>query len=450
MGSVYPRGRKLWIKFKGPDGTWTPVPTEFFVGQEDEARELLEEVEARIAAREELALGGGGPLTTERYVLSRWLTERRKQVADWKNDELWLRRYILPIIGDMPLDAVRVRHIKAIVKKAQDSGKAQRTVRNVYSVCCALFRDAVEEELIRSSPCALSQKTLGQVVDKDPEWRATAIFSREELVTLISDPAVPEDRRVVYALAGLGALRHGCIAGLRWRHYQPDHEPLGRLIVVKSYDGRTKTRTPRHMPVHPTLAAMLAEWKLVGWPQMMGRTPGADDLVVPLPSDDAQRRTNNPGSERMRSRQYSWDRLTQVDLRALGLRNRRFHDLRRTMISLAITDGARKDLLKLCTHGPPKKEGIDAYITIGWEPLCKEISMLKVERRFDREVVSVAVAGGGGAWPGEGGLSCDSPERFPRLGTVLGTVGIESERSQQVPWCRDRDSNPDGISPREF
>jgi hypothetical protein len=37
------------------------------------------------------------------------------------------------------------------------------------------------------------------------------------------------------------------------------------------------------MPVHPVLAAMLAEWKLQGWPEMMGRTPEPDDLVVPLP-----------------------------------------------------------------------------------------------------------------------------------------------------------------------
>jgi hypothetical protein len=36
-------------------------------------------------------------------------------------------------------------------------------------------------------------------------------------------------------------------------------------------------------------------------------------------------------------------------LKLLGLRHRRGHDLRRTMISLARTDGARKDILALCT-----------------------------------------------------------------------------------------------------
>jgi integrase len=131
---------------------------------------------------------------------------------------------------------------------------------------------------------------------------------------------------------------------------------LGRIIVATSYDkGRTKTGQARYMPVHPTLAAMLAEWKLNGWPEMMGRQPGPDDLVVPLPASQWVK------AGTMRRTHHSYKRLVK-DLEALSLRHRRGHDLRRTMISLAMGDGARKDLLKLCTHGPPRQEGIDAYI----------------------------------------------------------------------------------------
>jgi hypothetical protein len=45
----------------------------------------------------------------------------------------------------------------------------------------------------------------------------------------------------------------------------------------------TKMDAVKHVPVHPTLAVMLAEWKLGGWAEMMGRAPGPDDLIVPLP-----------------------------------------------------------------------------------------------------------------------------------------------------------------------
>jgi hypothetical protein len=62
----------------------------------------------------------------------------------------------------------------------------------------------------------------------------------------------------------------------------------------------------------------------------------------------------------------------------LGLRHRRGHDLRRTMISLARTDGARKDILELCTHRPKKGSAIDLYTTFPWEALCAEVEKLKV------------------------------------------------------------------------
>ena len=63
------------------------------------------------------------------------------------------------------------------------------------------------------------------------------------------------DRRMMYALEGIGMLRHGEAAGLRWRHYEPDADPLGRLTIATSYDkGRTKTKHTRYVPVHETLA----------------------------------------------------------------------------------------------------------------------------------------------------------------------------------------------------
>ena len=152
-------------------------------------------------------------------------------------------------------------------------------------------------------------------------------------------------------------------------------------MVATTYDrGRTKSGQTRLMPVHPTLAGILAEWRLEGWPTMMGRLHTPDDLVIPYPASPRIKLGT------MRDKNTSRKRWLK-DLEALGLRHRRIHDLRRTMISRAVEDGARKDLLKLCTHGPPKREGIDAYITIGWKPLRREVSKLKVHRRNGGELV---------------------------------------------------------------
>ena len=84
-------------------------------------------------------------------------------------------------------------------------------------------------------------------------------------------------------------LRPDEAAALRWRHRDPSVQPLGKLLVAASYNTRehrakgTKTDDVHHVPVHPTLAAMLAECRLSGWAAMLGRQPEADDLIVPLP-----------------------------------------------------------------------------------------------------------------------------------------------------------------------
>jgi hypothetical protein len=73
---------------------------------------------------------------------------------------------------------------------------------------------------------------------------------------------------------------------------------------------------------------------------------------------------------------YTYE-LLQADLELLGMRRRRQHDTRRTFISLAIADGARKDLLRWVTHGP-EGDQMDDYTTPPWEALCREVSCLRI------------------------------------------------------------------------
>jgi integrase len=223
----------------------------------------------------------------------------------------------------------------------------------VYGAVRLMFKDARREELITENPCVLDKRDVPAVVDKDPEWRPGARYSRDELATLVYDPRLPQDRRVLFALEGLGALRHGEAAGLRWRHLDDSMKPLGRILVATSYDSTTKTERPREMPVHPALAALLASWRADGWPAMFGRQPGPDDLLVPLEPDPPRKRARpNPrAGGGMRNKNDSFNRF-KTDMATLGLRHRRGHDLRRTMISLAREDGARPDILEMCTHTP--------------------------------------------------------------------------------------------------
>jgi integrase len=171
-------------------------------------------------------------------------------------------------------------------------------------------------------------------------------------------------------------------SALRWRHYDAVLEPLGRLLITSSWSSNarrekaTKSEQQREVPVHPALAATLAAWRDHGWQMMMDRAPGPDDLVIP-----SHRGLN-------RSRHHSLDKFHE-DLDRLGMRRRRQHDLRRTFISLAIGDGARKDVLRRVTHGP-SGDVVDQYTSLPWASVCEEVAKFRAAVGRAEEVVAAA------------------------------------------------------------
>jgi len=369
---IFVRGRKLWARFKDATGVWVNKPTPYEVGQEADARRYLaRRIATAVAVREAKAIDETRPggATSVRAFATKWLKERRalgvRSIAD---DESRMKRHILPELGDLSLEEVQARHIRELVLKLRmktfrdDEKLAPRTIRNIYGLLSTMFRDAVADGLIATTPCVLRRGVLPKNADKDPSWRPTAIYTREEAERLISDRRIPEDRRVLYALKGLAGLRHGEAASLRWRQYDRTLEPLGGLSLE-----RTKTDVPRRAPVHPTLARVLAQWKLAGWERTYGRPPAEDDLIVP--TRNGTERTSQEAPKALR-----------LDLETLELRDRRGHDLRRTFITLAQVDGARRDLLETITHGP-RGDIVSLYTTFPWAALCAEVAKLKIELR---------------------------------------------------------------------
>src|SRR5581483_11521322 len=149
------------------------------------------------------------------------------KLASWSDDAARLRLHVVPIIGDIALFVVSPKHIKTVIMHHRKAGKlAPRSIRHVFGVMSTMFKDAMADELIRSSPCVLRKGVLPKKADKNPEWRATAIFDREELIRLVSDRSIPQDRRVLYAFKGLAGLRHGEAARLRFEQIAPQIEPL--------------------------------------------------------------------------------------------------------------------------------------------------------------------------------------------------------------------------------
>jgi len=246
--------------------------------------------------------------------------------------------------------------------------------------------------------CELPREALPKRRDKNATWRASAVFVASEVEQLISDERVDWDRRMLGGLLFLAGLRWGEAVAAPWSSWEPKwaEGPLGRLLVARSYQWQsntikaTKTEVPRWVPVHPTLAKMLAEWKLSGWQELMGRAPGPDDLIIP-PVPRRKQKTNvcRPPQAGLRA--------FHADCKTLGIRTRRNHDTRRTFISLARAAGARLDLLTWITHGP-SADIMDAYTTLPWATLCEQVAPIKIQRREGKLLQLPNAVGGAQVW----------------------------------------------------
>lgn len=295
-----------------------------------------------------------------------WL-ERRAHLKTVGDDRARLRDHVLPVLGSMNLDELRPRHVQELFREImRDKGLAPRTIRNIKITLNTLARDAVAAEYIKATFCVFPSQFLPRIRDKDPAWREGAVFAKAEVVEILSSEVIPLDRRMFYAIEFLTGLRFGEVAGRIWRQYDTAAPCLGKLAVPTQYlDELTKTQVSKPVPVHPTLAAMLEHWKVEGFPFYFGRGPKPDDFIVPS-------RLGRIRSVRHMHRRF------QQDLHRIGLRGRRQHDTRRTFITLALSDGARRDVLRALTH-PSPASAFDAYPSFAWEVTCEAVAQLKIE-----------------------------------------------------------------------
>ena len=330
------------------------------------------------------------------------------------NEQAFVRRHLEgTALGATPITEATPQGVLAWVRELaqKPSGHksggvlAPKSVRWFFRALRRMFNAAVFERALTASPCVLPPGSLPKGVDKVPgarrHWRST----REEVELLISDVRVPEERQALWAVLFCAGLRHGEAAALRWRDYDPRRKPLGCLTVERAWSSRhkkekgTKTGATREVPVHPTLAAVLAEWKLSGWPRAHGRAPGPDDLILP----------NELGAHRAAA---NTARSLTVDCARLDVKRRRVHGARHTFISMCIDDGAQADLIKRLTHAKPQTEAFDDYRAESWATFCAEVAKLRVRRVEALPLWQVASSGGGAA----GGTATDTATDSTNIG----------------------------------
>ena len=64
-----------------------------------------------------------------------------------------LRLHVLPALGDRTMSSIRPSDVQSLVRKLNDAQMAPGSVRNVYDVVTRLFRSAVDDRVIATTPC---------------------------------------------------------------------------------------------------------------------------------------------------------------------------------------------------------------------------------------------------------------------------------------------------------
>lgn len=255
-------------------------------------------------------------------------------------------------------------------QRINHKGLGGKTVAGIHSNLRGILKDALEEDLIDTlpPPLLLSRDHLPPMVDTRPEgWRNEAIFEPQEICTLASCSAIPSARLIMYLTYFLTGSRFIEIVPLKVRDYVRARKPLACLLVRAAKHKRQKgaERRRREVPIHPDLKAWLDWWLDSEYEVMHGHKPEPSDLLFPTIS--IRRRTLEGAMVSHNELFKQWQRN---DLPAAGLRHRRLHDARRTLLSALRNAGVDPETRRKITHWSVEDLVMDAYTTTEWRLLC--------------------------------------------------------------------------------
>jgi integrase len=315
-------------RYPGPDGVMRPADTTFRT--KTEAAEWLVDKEAEIRAGDWIN-PEAGKITLAKYAES-WVVERPKMRPTTRERSATLvRLHIAPYLGDMELGDIRDPHVRRWYKQLGDNKVGAATVARAYQLLKSIFNTAVDDEVIRRNPCRIK----GAAVYKSEERPVLTITE----VYALADK-MPGRYRALVLLGTFTGLRWGELVGLKRRNVDLEACTVRvESIVVELGSGRMlKDQAPKSEAGRRTVA-FPAELK----PMMEAHLAdfvGAESTahVFTSPMGMVLRRANF--------------RATWVDaIRAAGLSDVRFHDLRHTGATIAAQAGATlKELMLRIGH----------------------------------------------------------------------------------------------------
>lgn len=252
----------------------------------------------------------------------RWLADRQARGLDCRADDGRFRRWVFPVLGSKPIQAVKPDDLRALVERLDDQVRAGelswKTARHAWAMTSKMFADAKASKraafrLREDNPAAgLPPPDAGG--DKSKAW-----LYPSELLAVVACAEVPLRWRRLFALAVYTYTRPGELAALEWSDLDFEHGTIHvhRALAKNGDQKGTKTDTPRRIPMEPALVPLL---------EAMRAEAGGVGRVVKMPPEcdlskrlrDYLRRAGVTRAE-LYANDATRKQITFYDLRASGL-----------------------------------------------------------------------------------------------------------------------------------
>lgn len=242
--------------------------------------------------------------------------DRQRKPSTLRDYRSTITRHLLPTFGPLPVEDITADRVERWQRWLSAQPISNRTKSKTITILHGIMERARRRHRLPANPVSFVEK---------PRTAARAdidVFSREEIRALVR-AAESEQDAAIYLAAAFTGLRQGELLALRWRDID---FPGRRIRVASSYVGGVvsapKSGRIRSVPLSRDVAQVLAR---LG---QRGAFTGDDDLVFVGVAGEHL----DASALRRRYKQA---------LEAAGLRPLRFHDLRHTFGTLAVSGGAQ-------------------------------------------------------------------------------------------------------------
>jgi integrase len=246
-----------------------------------------------------------------------WATTTNLRRTTSVRDETYLRLYVLPRFGDLPLATIGQRDVRAWIADLTARDLAPATVVKAYHLLGKVLAGAVDAGMIAQSPCR--RVPLPKIEREEMRFLTPAEIAR------LADTIRPSYHTLVL-VAAYGGLRIGELAGLRRERVDLLRGTVEVAEIMTEVAGKLQVGPPKTR----------ASRRTVGLPRTV-----INDLTGHLarPGAPSGFVFTSPQGGPLRVAAFR-SRIWRPATRAAGLDGLRIHDLRHTAVALWIAAGA--------------------------------------------------------------------------------------------------------------